>query len=207
MVETGLKEHVLFNDKKKFCVFFVVGPFIYGLPQLNLTLREGKLGMTGRWLTSNSLWLIWLIYMLFITWSLREKCPYSKLFWSAFSRIRTEYGEILRISPYSVRMRGNTDQNNFEYRHFLRSGYFKVFTFENEMWWRFIWNNLSEFVSWNRLVESMLDLYYFVMWLVVCLLFVKLFTWDFVFIVYIGFDWRYVEKVTRKIKKREIDNV
>ena len=128
-------------------------------------------------------------------------------FWSIFSRIRTEYGEILRISPYSVRMRGNTDQNNFEYRHFLRSGYFKVFTFENEMWWRFIWNNLSEFVSWNRLVESMLDLYYFVLWLVVCLLFVKLFTWDFVFIVYIGFDWRYVEKVTRKIKKREIDNV
>ena len=207
MVETGLKEHVLFNDKKKFCVLFVVGPFIYGLSQLNLTLREGKLGMTGRWLTSNSLWLIWLIYMLFITWSLREKCPYSKLFLSAFSRIRTEYGEILRISPYSVRMRGNADQNNFEYRHFLRSGYFKVFTFENEMWWRFIWNNLSEFVSWNRLVESMLDLYYFVMWLVVCLLFVKLFTWDFVLIVYIGFDWRYVEKVTRKIKKREIDNV
>ena len=31
-------------------------------------------------------------------------------FWSAFSRIRTEYGDILRISPYSVRMRENTDQ-------------------------------------------------------------------------------------------------
>ena len=26
-------------------------------------------------------------------------------FWSLFSRIRTEYGEILRISPDSVRMR------------------------------------------------------------------------------------------------------
>ena len=26
--------------------------------------------------------------------ALREKCPYSELFWSAFSRIRTEYGEI-----------------------------------------------------------------------------------------------------------------
>ena len=26
-------------------------------------------------------------------------------FWSVFSRIRTKYGEILRISPYSVRMR------------------------------------------------------------------------------------------------------
>ena len=26
-------------------------------------------------------------------------------FWSVFSRTRTEYGEILRISPYSVQMR------------------------------------------------------------------------------------------------------
>ena len=30
--------------------------------------------------------------------------------WSAFSRIWTEYGEILCISPYLVRMRENTDQ-------------------------------------------------------------------------------------------------
>ena len=30
--------------------------------------------------------------------------------WSVFSRIRTIYGEILRISLYSVRMRENTDQ-------------------------------------------------------------------------------------------------
>ena len=27
--------------------------------------------------------------------SLREKCPYSELFWPVFSRIRTEYREIL----------------------------------------------------------------------------------------------------------------
>ena len=33
---------------------------------------------------------------------LHEKCPYSELLWSAFSRIWTEYGEILRISPYSA---------------------------------------------------------------------------------------------------------
>ena len=38
---------------------------------------------------------------------LREKCPYSKFFWSVLSRIRTEYGEILHISLYSVRMREN----------------------------------------------------------------------------------------------------
>ena len=31
-------------------------------------------------------------------------------FWSVFSGIRTEYGEILRFSPYSVRMWENTDQ-------------------------------------------------------------------------------------------------
>ena len=50
--------------------------------------------------------------------TLRKKCPYLELLWSAFSGIRTEYREIL--SPYSVRMRENADQNNFEYGHFLR---------------------------------------------------------------------------------------
>ena len=53
--------------------------------------------------------------------SLRKKCPYSEFFWSPFSRILTEYGEILRISPYSVQMPENTDQNNFEYGQFLRT--------------------------------------------------------------------------------------
>ena len=43
--------------------------------------------------------------------SLREKCPYSELFWFAFPRIRTEYGKIGSISPYSVRMWENADQN------------------------------------------------------------------------------------------------
>ena len=52
---------------------------------------------------------------------LREKYLYSELFWSVFSLIRTEYGEILRISPYSVRMRENMDQDNAEYGHFLCS--------------------------------------------------------------------------------------
>ena len=42
-------------------------------------------------------------------YSLSKKCPYSELLWSVFSRIRTEYGDILRISPYSVQMRENTD--------------------------------------------------------------------------------------------------
>ena len=37
------------------------------------------------------------------------------------SPIWTEYGEKLRMSPYSVQMRENKDQNNFKYGHFLRS--------------------------------------------------------------------------------------
>ena len=50
--------------------------------------------------------------------TLRENFPYSELFWAEFSRIRTEYGEILRISPHSVQMRENVDQNNSKYGHF-----------------------------------------------------------------------------------------
>ena len=53
--------------------------------------------------------------------ALREKCLYSELFWSAFSRIWNEYGEMRSISPYSVRMPENADQSNSEYGHFLRS--------------------------------------------------------------------------------------
>ena len=44
---------------------------------------------------------------------LREKCPYSELFWSAFF----ECGK----NANSVRMRKNADQNNSEYGHFLLS--------------------------------------------------------------------------------------
>ena len=53
--------------------------------------------------------------------SLREKCPHSEFSWSVFSHIRTEYGNFLRRSPYSVQIPENTDQKNSEYRHFLRS--------------------------------------------------------------------------------------
>ena len=53
--------------------------------------------------------------------TLLEKCPYSELFSSVFSRIRAEYGEMQSIYPYSVWMWENTDQNNSEYGHFLRT--------------------------------------------------------------------------------------
>ena len=50
---------------------------------------------------------------------MRKKSPYSELLWSAFSRIRTEYGEILRE---------NVDQNNTEYGHFLHIINLAIFT-------------------------------------------------------------------------------
>ena len=52
---------------------------------------------------------------------LRETFPCWEFFWSVFSRIRTEYGDLRRKSPYSVWMQKNMDQKNSEYRHFLRS--------------------------------------------------------------------------------------
>ena len=64
---------------------------------------------------------LWEISKISLRRTLRKKCPSSELFWSAFSRIRTKYGEILRISPYPVRMRENADHHNFEYGHFSRS--------------------------------------------------------------------------------------
>ena len=51
----------------------------------------------------------------------RIKYPYSGLFWSTSSRTWAEYGKIRSISPYSVRMWENADQNNSEYVHFSRS--------------------------------------------------------------------------------------
>ena len=40
------------------------------------------------------------------------------LYLSVFSRNPRKYGP----APYSVRMRKNVDQNNYEYGHFLRIG-------------------------------------------------------------------------------------
>ena len=58
--------------------------------------------------------LVLLLFLFFLSllfcYSLHEKCTYSESFMSVFSRIRTKYGEILSISPYSFRMQENADQ-------------------------------------------------------------------------------------------------
>ena len=55
------------------------------------------------------------------SFELRRNCPYSEFLWSAFSRIRTEYGDICSISWYSVKMRETSDQNNSKYGNLLCS--------------------------------------------------------------------------------------
>ena len=50
--------------------------------------------------------------------SLHEKCSYLEFFWSVFSRIRTEYGDSLSNSPYTVKLRKNIDHKNFEQGQF-----------------------------------------------------------------------------------------
>ena len=65
--------------------------------------------------------------------SLLEKCSYSEIFWSFISRIWTKYGQILRISLYSVQMLENTDQKNSEYGLFSCSVFvLKILNFENK---------------------------------------------------------------------------
>ena len=76
----------------------------------------------------------------------RKKCPYSELFWPTFFRIRTEYGEILLISPYSVRMRENADQNNSENGQFLCSASVSLSSFfqTDKIIYTWISNNLLQ---------------------------------------------------------------
>ena len=54
-----------------------------------------------------------------------------------FSHIRTEYGEIRSISPYSVWMRENTDWKNSKYGHFSHSEVFREF------------HKITKFRNWN----------------------------------------------------------
>ena len=57
-------------------------------------------------------------------------------FWSVFSHICTKFGEILRISPYSVRMRENTDQKKLRVWTVFTQWVLKktLLSEKNEMW-------------------------------------------------------------------------
>ena len=102
-------------------------PTIYLLSTPYTTWKVWKYGpeKTPYWDTFHAVLVLSLDYRHFgnsiLRLTLRKECPCSELFWSAFLFIGTEYEGIFFISPYSGRIRKNTDQNNSEYEHFSRS--------------------------------------------------------------------------------------
>ena len=61
---------------------------------------------------------------------LREKCRYLENFWSVISRIRTEYGEILRISTWKMSVFGKFLVPIFQHLDWIRrdTPYLSVFS-------------------------------------------------------------------------------
>ena len=56
-----------------------------------------------------------------VTYTLREKCPNKEFFPVRIFLIRIEYGDLLRESPYSVRIRKIQTRKNSVFGHFSRS--------------------------------------------------------------------------------------
>ena len=98
---------------------------------MNLNLRVFIRKVLYNFLFLVTVITLWAIRLKVVYWTLNKtllkKRPYSELFWSVFPRIRTEYGEIGSMSSYSIGMRENTDENNSEYGHFLRSESLPIF--------------------------------------------------------------------------------
>ena len=84
--------------------------------------------------------------------TLRKKCSNLEFFWSAFSCIWTEYGEILCISPYSVQMRENTVQRNSENEHFSRTA--KDSTLLIQILGRLVRKSCQQFCSYGKIIKS-----------------------------------------------------
>ena len=74
----------------------LLGPFLNTLTYLQLRTKQ----VSPRYKTD-------------LQHKLRERCPYSEFFWSVFSYIRTEFGKIRSISPYSIQMLENTNTDIF----------------------------------------------------------------------------------------------
>ena len=82
---------------------------VNGWKPLSIFAKSSKSSMLGAWLNVKYTSRLFSLQLP----SLREKCPYSELFWSAFSRIRTEYSVSLRIQSECgkiwTRISPNTD--------------------------------------------------------------------------------------------------
>ena len=98
--------------------------------------------------------------------TLLKESPYSEIFWSSISYIRTEYEDLQIKSPYSVRKLENTDQKISKYGHFLWSDnlsrlnrvffvsfQMKVFTCNFEFRSKCKYVNLKMELTWERIKQ------------------------------------------------------
>ena len=118
-----------------------------------------------------NLLLFWYLHFASCT-TLCKKCPYSELSWSAFSRIRTEYGET-SISPYSIRMQENTDQNNSEYGHFSCSAS------KNYDWVKGAFLGLRQYLATESSLKTTKKAFYFTSKALFVLKIINLLSWLF----------------------------
>ena len=103
--------------------------------------------------------LLWYLFQLKISQGYEYHCVKSvqirSFFWSVFSRIRTEYGEIFRISLYSVRLRENSDQKKLRIWtlftqfifHVILDGSPKILGMQNV-------SSALKVLSWNLLIAG-----------------------------------------------------
>ena len=94
-------------------------PFLLSWKPLSLVLFESNKFLLVPWGKLVSHDLVWSkensllfleIYKLLLATHCVKSVHILSLFWSVFSRIRTEYGHLRNKSPYSVRKRENTDE-------------------------------------------------------------------------------------------------
>ena len=87
-------------------------------------------------------------------------CEKSVRIWSYsgphFPTFGLNYGVtgIRSISPYLVQMRENADQNDSEYRHFSRSGNWKMVQIPHSSWWKHSINwTFIRYLKWGTQLE------------------------------------------------------
>ena len=90
--------------------------------------------------------------------SLRKRCHYSEIFWSAFSSHFRAFGLNTKRYGLSVRIQSecgkNADQNNSEYGHFTQCMFLKYYRWENMKAWKVRKHNYFQSASYNLFLKQ-----------------------------------------------------